>query len=230
MYSDIKQGEHETTDQLDQCIKDLIERYQYSTKNEKTVHQTELFHATKHFEVKKWVRSKKKWEEVTYTALLQYAKELEMMVKDFNWHKFNGGVATAATIDEITTIKFKKGNRAKGGPGKTCSRCGQSHPPRECPAWGKYCNQCGNKNHLSMCCRSRDREDYQHRDQHILTQKESQSKRRSRSRHRIYASEDSKDRSGSSIWSAHSIELKFFQDHPEKLHDSHSFQDHQKTN
>ena len=31
------------------------------TKNEKTVHKTELlFHATKHFEVKKWVRSKKK--------------------------------------------------------------------------------------------------------------------------------------------------------------------------
>ena len=26
MYSDIKQGEHESTDQLDQCIKDLVER------------------------------------------------------------------------------------------------------------------------------------------------------------------------------------------------------------
>ena len=61
MYSDIKQGEHETTDQLDQHIKDLVERCQYSTENEKTVCQTELlFHATKHFEVKKWVRSKKK--------------------------------------------------------------------------------------------------------------------------------------------------------------------------
>ena len=28
---------------------------------------------------------------------------------------------------------FKKGNglRAKGGPGKTCGKCGESHPPRE---------------------------------------------------------------------------------------------------
>ena len=28
MYSDIKQGEHKSTDQLDQCIKDLVERCQ----------------------------------------------------------------------------------------------------------------------------------------------------------------------------------------------------------
>ena len=53
-------------------------------------------------------------------------------------------------IDEIKTFKFKKGNghRAKGGPGKTCNKCSTSHPPRECPAWGKKCHKCGNKNHL----------------------------------------------------------------------------------
>ena len=42
MYSDIKQGEHESTDQLDQCIKDLVERCQYQTEAEKMVHRTEL--------------------------------------------------------------------------------------------------------------------------------------------------------------------------------------------
>ena len=58
MYSDIRQGEQETTDQ---CIKDLVEQCQYQTETEKMVHRTELlFHATKHFEVKKWVRSKKR--------------------------------------------------------------------------------------------------------------------------------------------------------------------------
>ena len=107
MYSDIRQGEHETTDQLDQCIKDLVEWCQYQTEAEKMVHRTELlFHATKHFEVKKWVRSKKKREDVTYTALLQHAKEHRWWVKDFNWHKSNGGVATATTIDEIKTFQF----------------------------------------------------------------------------------------------------------------------------
>ena len=160
-------GEHKSTEQLDQRIKNLVERCQYKTKAEKMVHRTELlFHATKHFEVKKWVRLKKKREDIMYQTLLQHAKEHEMTVKDFNQHKFNGGVATAATIDKIKTFNFKKGNgyKAKGGPGKTCGRCGQSHLPRECPAWGKYCHKCGNKNHFSTCCRSRDREDSQDTD------------------------------------------------------------------
>ena len=158
MYNNINQGEHETTDQLDQCIKDLVQRCQYSTENEKTLCQTKLlFHVTKHLEVKKWVRSKKKREEVTYKALLQYAKEHEMTVKDFNQHKSNGGVATATTIDEIKSFKSKKGNgyRSKGGPGRLCGKCSTSHLPRECPAWGKKCHKCGNKNHFSTCCRSK---------------------------------------------------------------------------
>ena len=148
MYSDIKQGEHESTEQLDQCIKDLLERCQYQSEAEKTVYRTELlFHATKHFEIKKWVRLKKKREDITYQALLQHAKEYKMTVKDFNQHKSKGGIATAMTIDKIKTFKLRKGNghRAKGGPGKTCSKCSMSHPPRECLAWGKKCHKCGNK-------------------------------------------------------------------------------------
>ena len=131
-----------------------------------------------------------------------------MTVKDSNQHKSNGGVAMATTIDEIKTFKFTKGNghRAKGGPGKTCSKCSTSHPLRECPAWGKKCHKYGNKNLFSMCCRTRDREYSQDRDQHRWTHKESQSKRRSRSRHRRYASEDSEDRSRSTTQSAHSIQ------------------------
>ena len=52
-----------------------VQRCQYTT-DEKLVRRTELlFHMTKHFEVKKWVRSKKNQEDVKYPALLQYAKE-----------------------------------------------------------------------------------------------------------------------------------------------------------
>ena len=35
MCSDIRQGKQETTDQLDQCIKILVERHGYTTENEK---------------------------------------------------------------------------------------------------------------------------------------------------------------------------------------------------
>ena len=91
MYSNIRQEEHESTDQLDQHIKDLVKRCQYQTEAEKMMHRTELlFHAMEHFEVKKWVRFKKKREDITYQALLQHAKEHEMTMKDFNQHKSNG--------------------------------------------------------------------------------------------------------------------------------------------
>ena len=58
MYSDVKQGDDESINKLDQRIKNLVEKCQYM-EAEKLVCRTELlFHATKHFEVKKWVRSK----------------------------------------------------------------------------------------------------------------------------------------------------------------------------
>ena len=90
-------------------------------------------------------------------SILQHAKEHDATIKDLNQHKSNGGVVITTTIDEIKTFKFRKGNayRAKGDPGKTCGKCGTSHLPRECPVWGKKCHKCGNKNHFSTCCRSK---------------------------------------------------------------------------
>ena len=158
MYSDIRQGEQETTDQLDQHIKILVERCGYTSPEEKTQWQLELlFHATKHFEVKKWVRSQTALNEtVTFDKLLQHAKQHEATIKDFQQHKSNGGVAMATTINEIRTFKQRKsqGQRAKS-KGKICGKCRTSHPPRECPAWDKKCHKCGNKNHFSMQCRSK---------------------------------------------------------------------------
>ena len=85
MYSDIRQGEQETTDQLNQCIKILVEKCGYSSNEEKERCQLELlFHAMKHFEVKKWVRLQTaQRENVTFDKLLQYAKQHEATIKDF---------------------------------------------------------------------------------------------------------------------------------------------------
>ena len=170
MYSDIKQGDNESIDKLNQCIKNLVKKCQY-TETEKLVCRTELlFHVTKHFEVKKWVRSKKRREDVMYTALLQYAKEHEMTVKDFNHHKSNGGTAQLMMINAIESFKHsKKGSRNscsnkvsslyrgstdKCSTDKMCSKCSMIHAYRDCPAFGKKCHKCGNKNHFSSCCRS----------------------------------------------------------------------------
>ena len=83
MYSDIRQGEQETTDQLDQCIKILVEKCGYLSNEEKErCHLELLFHVTKHFEVKKWVRSQIALKEtVTFDKLLQHAKQHEVTIK-----------------------------------------------------------------------------------------------------------------------------------------------------
>ena len=35
-----------------------------------------------------------------------------------------------------------------------CSRCGQQHRPRQCPAYNKICAKCGIRNHFAVMCRS----------------------------------------------------------------------------
>ena len=37
----------------------------------------------------------------------------------------------------------------------TCGNCGQSHPPRQCPAYGQQCHTCKKYNHYKALCRSK---------------------------------------------------------------------------
>ena len=74
---------------------------------------------------------------MTYQALLQYAKEHEMTVKDFNCYKSNGGIAQLTTVDVTKSFKCsKKGiktsssHRTSGQStrdSKTCSKCNTTH-------------------------------------------------------------------------------------------------------
>ena len=133
------------------------------------------------------------------------------------------------------TFKHRKGqsHRAKGSQGKTCSKCGMSHPPRECPAWGKKCHKCGNKNHFSTCCRSKQ--------SGARNRKSCSTSRGCKGKGKPPCS---RSRSKSVTKSAHSIESASFQDHSDDLHgenaDPHGdqqenlhgtsyFQDHQES-
>ena len=211
MYRNIRQGEQETTDQLDQCIKMLVERCGYTSAEEKMRCWLELlFHAMKHFEVKKWVRSQTALNEtVTFNKLLQHAKQHEATVKDFQWHKSNGGVVTSTTINEIRTFKRKgQGSRARTrSKGKICGKCGTSHPPRECPAWGKKCHKCGNKNHFSTQCRSKQSGGGDRRS--CSTSRGCKGKGKC---------QQSRSRSNQANKSAYSMESASFQDHSGNLH------------
>ena len=115
----------------------------------------------------------------------------------------------ATTIDEIRTFKHRKcqGQRAKGNQGKICSKCGMSHLPRECPAWGKKCHKCGNKNHFSTQCRSKP--------SGARNRKSCSTSRGCKGRGKPHRS---RSRSKSVTKSAYSIESASFQDHSDDLH------------
>ena len=156
---------------------------------------------------------------MTYQALLQYAKEHEMMVKDFNHHKLNGGITQPMTVDAIKMFKRngKKGTKTSSshrmsGPStrdsKMCSKCNTTHQFKDCPAFGKKCHKCGFKNHFSSCCRS-SQSNGQDSDQcRGRTPAHGRSTERchrpSRGRH---SRSRSRSRSGSQTRNAHSIEI-----------------------
>ena len=82
--------------------------------------------------------------------------------------------AAEATSQDLKTLKpdqtetvnaLRKGQTRRSNPptdkanslivrGK-CGNCGQSHPPRQCPAYGQQCRTCSKFNHYSKVCRSK---------------------------------------------------------------------------
>ena len=87
MYSNIRQGEQETTNQLDQCIKVIVKNCGYTSGEEK---KKTLTGASKHFKVKKLVRLQTAQNKtVMFDKMLLHAKQHKATVKDFNQHKSN---------------------------------------------------------------------------------------------------------------------------------------------
>ena len=82
-----------------------------------------------------------------------------------------------------------------------------SHPPGECPAWGKKCHKCGNKNHFSTQCKSKQ--------SGAGNRKSCSTSRGCKGRGKPHSS---RSRSKLATKSAYSIESASFQDHSDDLH------------
>nr|XP_054606603.1 uncharacterized protein K02A2.6-like [Nothobranchius furzeri] len=50
----------------------------------------------------------------------------------------------------FTKQKYQKGKATEF----RCGKCGSSHRPKSCPAFGKSCNNCGKMNHYAKCCKA----------------------------------------------------------------------------
>ena len=71
--SDIKQSKHQTMTELDIYMKDLIRRCQFSHEDQESCKIDLLYHATAHFEVRKFVHNAKP-EELKYDRMIEVAK------------------------------------------------------------------------------------------------------------------------------------------------------------
>lgn len=78
-------------------------------------------------------------------------------------------MATIQSEESVQVLRAKKKPEKKSDqdedekrstPGRkygrgVCGSCGQSHPPRKCPAYGQQCHNCKKYNHWSVKCRSK---------------------------------------------------------------------------
>ena len=153
--SDIKQDKNQTTAELDIYIKDLIRRCQFPPEDQESRKIDLLYHATAHFEVRKFVHNAKH-EELKYDRMIEVAKAHERTCQEYQIHKQAHSMANPSnsyTNPLIQTNALSKSFQ-KGPPRKTCGKCGRSHSHGDCPAYGTTCSKCGRPNHWAQQCRS----------------------------------------------------------------------------
>ena len=153
--SDIKQNKHQTTAELDIYIKDLIRRCQFPQEDQESSKIDLLYHATAHFEVRKFVHNAKP-EELKYDRMIEVAKAHERTCQEYQIHKQAHSVAPPSNSYSNSLIQTNALSKSfqKGPPRKTCGKCRRSHSHGECPAHGTTCSKCGHMNHWAQQCRS----------------------------------------------------------------------------
>ena len=153
--SDIKQAKNETTAELDIYIKDLIRRCQFPPEDQELHKIDLLYHATAHFEVRKFVHNAKK-EELRYDRMIEVTKAHERTCQEYQIHKQAHSMANPSNSYANPLIQTNALSKSfqKGPPKKTCGKCRCSHSHGDCPAYGTTCSKCGHQNHWSQQCRS----------------------------------------------------------------------------
>ena len=141
--SDIKQSKHQTTAELDIYIKDLIRRCQFSQEEQESHKIDLLYHATAHFEVRKFIHNAKQ-EELKYDRMIEVAKAHERTCQEYQIHRQDHSMAPHSNYSNpLNQTSALLKSFQKGLPKKTCGKCRCSHSHIDCPAHGTTCSKCG---------------------------------------------------------------------------------------
>ena len=148
---DIKQSKQQMMAELDIYIKDLIRRCQFN-RTEVEARKTDLlYHATVHFEVKKFVHNAKP-EELTYNKMIEVAKAHERTCYKYQQHKQAHSAPVSSYQSPLIQTNAVRKSFQKS---RLCGKCGRIHSQGQCPAHGKVCHSCGRKNHWTEMCQTR---------------------------------------------------------------------------
>ena len=152
--SDIKQDKNQTMAELDIYIKDLIRRCQFPPEDQESCKIDLLYHATAHFEVRKFIHNAKQ-EELKYDRMIEVAKAHERTCQEYQIHKQAHSMANPSNSYANPLIQTNALSKSfqKGPSKKTCGKCGHSHSHGDCPAYGTTCSKCGQPNHWAQQCR-----------------------------------------------------------------------------
>ena len=151
----IKQDKNQTTVELDIYIKDLIRRCQFPPEDQESRKIDLLYHATAHFEVRKFVHNAKQ-DELKYDRMIEVVKAHERTCQEYQIHKQTHSMANPSNSYANPLIQTNALSKSfqKGPPRKTCGKCRRSHSHGDCPAYGTTCSKCGQPNHWAQQCRS----------------------------------------------------------------------------
>ena len=139
--------------ELDIYIKDLIRRCQFPPEDQESHKIDLLYHATAHFEVRKFVHNAKQ-EQLKYDRMIKVAKAHERTCQEYQIHKQAHSAPSNSYSNPLMQTNALSKSFQKGLPKKTCGKCGRSHSHGDCPAYRTTCSKCGHLNHWAQQCRS----------------------------------------------------------------------------
>ena len=150
---DFRQGEDETTADLDLRIKQRVCGCQWSRGTEEGRMIDLLYHATIYYEIRKYIQEAEP-ASLKYEMVIEKAKAHERNVLEYKDHQASHRGANSAPSYNNPLLSAHA--LAKCRPsGRTCHQCGKSHERGNCPVYGKICDKCKGINHFKAICRTK---------------------------------------------------------------------------
>lgn len=101
-------------------------------------------------------------EDASLDRVTQMCRAIELttrQLRDLNSDSSTTVHAIASKFTQRQQRPFSSSAKSTASPSRApdtfdCKRCGRSHGPKECPAYGKKCNNCNREGHWATVCRS----------------------------------------------------------------------------